>query len=246
MSKSKSRVFSDDAWGIREPKKPKRRKAKKKRVTRKRKRVPKQKPKVPSVAELILQKRKTDEAWLGKYPLKELKAREPQFAQMTSVGAVKKVVQKKRKRARAKPKKVEEKPVITIPSSSQILGVHTHAPPILAPKKRQRISGLASKTPSGYERKGQMHIAHPEKMKEHKEYWEGRGFDVVFKENEAIGAIEVFGKRRIEKASGVGSYNKATGWMRVVFDAKPSREVLDSLKAHGFRYKPRSRAWSAK
>ena len=48
------------------------------------------------------------------------------------------------------------------------------------------------------------------------------------------------------KASGVASYNKATGWMRVVFDEKPSREVLDGLKREGFRYKPRSRAWSAK
>jgi len=48
------------------------------------------------------------------------------------------------------------------------------------------------------------------------------------------------------RVDGVGSYNTATGWMRVTFDAKPDRATLDGLKARGFRYQPRSRAWSAK
>ena len=49
------------------------------------------------------------------------------------------------------------------------------------------------------------------------------------------------------KKSGVeASYNMATGWMRIVFDEKPSRETLDKLKEQGFRYQPRSRAWTAK
>ena len=49
------------------------------------------------------------------------------------------------------------------------------------------------------------------------------------------------GKPRTE-----ATYNLATGWMRIVFDEKPSRETLDKLKAEGFRYRPRSKAWTAK
>ena len=50
-----------------------------------------------------------------------------------------------------------------------------------------------------------------------------------------------------KKRKGIeATYNVATGWMRIVFDEKPSRETLDQLKAEGFRYRPRSRAWVAK
>jgi len=49
------------------------------------------------------------------------------------------------------------------------------------------------------------------------------------------------GKPRTE-----ATYNLATGWMRIVFDEKPSRDTLDLLKGQGFRYRPSSKAWSAK
>jgi len=50
-----------------------------------------------------------------------------------------------------------------------------------------------------------------------------------------------------QKKKGVkATYNIATGWVRIVFDEKPSRETLDKLKAEGFRYRPKSRAWTAK
>jgi len=55
---------------------------------------------------------------------------------------------------------------------------------------------------------------------------------------------------KVKKANPYGgvnaSYNMATGWLRIVFDEKPSRETLNKLKSEGFRYRPRSRAWTAK
>ena len=50
-----------------------------------------------------------------------------------------------------------------------------------------------------------------------------------------------------KKPKGIdATYNLATGWMRIVFDEKPSRDTLDLLKGQGFRYRPSSKAWSAK
>lgn len=41
------------------------------------------------------------------------------------------------------------------------------------------------------------------------------------------------------------TYNKATGWLSILFPCKPSFEVLQGLKAQGFRYEPYSRRWRA-
>ena len=41
-------------------------------------------------------------------------------------------------------------------------------------------------------------------------------------------------------------YNADTGWISVKFDRKPSREVLESLRKAGFRWRPRSKVWTAK
>lgn len=44
----------------------------------------------------------------------------------------------------------------------------------------------------------------------------------------------------------VASYNLATGWVQILYEKKPSRDILDKLKSEGFRYRPRSKAWAAK
>ena len=41
------------------------------------------------------------------------------------------------------------------------------------------------------------------------------------------------------------THNKATGWLSILFPCKPSFEILQGLKAQGFRYEPYSRRWRA-
>ena len=48
-----------------------------------------------------------------------------------------------------------------------------------------------------------------------------------------------------EEPKAIASYNKATGWLSIKFEEKPSNEVLRKLRDAGFRYEPKSRIWRA-
>jgi hypothetical protein len=50
---------------------------------------------------------------------------------------------------------------------------------------------------------------------------------------------------QIDKEDIEATYNKATGWLSILFPCKPDYEVLQGLKAQGFRYEPYSRRWRA-
>ena len=186
-------------------------------------------PKAKIRTQTPLEKEKTDIAWLRQYSLEELVDSENQFIKMTSRFAYNKVV--------------NEKELVKHPKGYS----YTYRSE-RQPWQFQRLS----------KENGKFYLA---TFKDGKQVSRKELTPAQFRERlNDFRELQRFGTGKLSRIDFPqqsqakprlvrnihATYNKATGWVALTFDEKPSVEVRQELKSQGFRWRPRRKQWVAK